>query len=120
MKSDSKFMYDYENDSLFVSKKERSYESSVEVENMIFDLDKDKKIVGFEILGASKVLGVDKVFIKNVFEGKLDVVINEKFLQIKIQLKSKVRNSDKFAVYKADNFKPDALSPSKANFALAN
>ena len=119
MKSDSKLVYDYENDVLFVAKNKRLYEDSFELENMVFDLDADKKIVGLEILNASKVLGVDKVFLKNVLAGEMKINVNKQSLKLQISLKSKVRNSKRSAVYKSDNFKPDFLKPLEANFAVA-
>ena len=120
MKNDSKFVYDCENDIMFFAKKEKSYDESFEIENLVFDLDKNEQIVGLEILDASKLLGVDKVFLKNVFEGEMRIRVNKKLLQLKINLKSNFRNSKRSSVYKSDNFKPDFLNPSTANFALVS
>ena len=48
--------YDGENDIIYVYQKGK-FKGNVEIGGFVLDLDKDKKIIGVEILNASEVLG---------------------------------------------------------------
>jgi uncharacterized protein YuzE len=53
---DFNFDYDNENDDLIVYLPESRSAGAVEMGNFIFDFDKDKNLVGIQIMDASKVL----------------------------------------------------------------
>ena len=64
-----KFDYDFTEDVIYIYPKKRTYASSIQIGNMILDLDKRRKIVGLEILEASKFLHVPKMLIKYLRKG---------------------------------------------------
>lgn len=53
-----KFLFDYdgENDSLYIYKKGVKVKGSLDLGNIILDISTDEKVVGLEILDASKVM----------------------------------------------------------------
>ena len=49
--------YDYDNDILFFKVKDREYDHSVELEDLVLDVDSEGNVSGIQIFGASKMLG---------------------------------------------------------------
>ena len=64
----AKMRYSFAEDIIFASPTERKYDSSIQIGDLIFDLDEKNKIIGFEILNASKTLGVPKLYIYPKFD----------------------------------------------------
>ena len=60
LKVKGEFDYDYKYDTLFFKTSEREYVKSIELENMVLDIDKAGFIVGIPIFEASKFLNLDK------------------------------------------------------------
>ena len=52
--------YDYAHDILFFKTKEREYVRSIEINNMVIDIDKENFLVGIQILEASRFFGIGK------------------------------------------------------------
>ncbi len=52
--------YDYKNDILFFKSSEREYDSSVELDKLVLDIDKEGYIVGIQIFDASTLLNINK------------------------------------------------------------
>ena len=68
-----KFDYDEENDSLFIYKSDETVKGSVEIGDFVVDLNPNlNKIVGLEIINASKILktslskDIDKMILSNI------------------------------------------------------
>ena len=85
--------YDKESDDLFLYAKEKS-RGSVEIGDLVLDFGRDSRLVGIEILNATKFLG-DCVAEKNLISGEflselvkceVDVKQKNNFLFIKINL----------------------------------
>ncbi|MBI5065681.1 DUF2283 domain-containing protein [Candidatus Woesearchaeota archaeon] len=81
--------YDFGEDTLFLKIKDRNYETSIEIENFVLDLDKEGFIMGIQIFGASNLLGVSKQQLKNLKDWQLEAKIEENrlFFNLKFQIK---------------------------------
>lgn len=64
--------YDLNNDILFLSNGEK-VKSSLDIGEFILDVSQDNLICGIEIMDASKNLGIDKEFLKQVQNVKMSV-----------------------------------------------
>ena len=56
-----KVVYDYDTDTLSALQIDRKYEISQQIGNLVIDIDKDNKIMGFEILDASEIFSIPKI-----------------------------------------------------------
>ena len=86
-----KFDYDKENDDLFIYSTKSKSGASVEIGDVVFDFDKDKKLAAIEIMNATKFLKsliVDHKFSKNTLSElvscEIEVNVQDNFLLIKI------------------------------------
>lgn len=85
--------YDKESDDLFLYTKEKS-KGSVEIGDLILDFDKNGKLVGIEMLNATKFLNdcvakkekIPKEFLSNLMKCEVEVKQKNNFLFIKINL----------------------------------
>lgn len=84
--------YDFENDSLLVIDRGAKYESSINFENIILDIDVDGLPIGVEILHASKLFDVSKSAIKNFQSFRADITISEKTIEINFTINVIKRN----------------------------
>jgi uncharacterized protein YuzE len=84
--------YDFENDSLLVIDRGAKYESSINFENIILDIDVDGLPIGVEILHASKLFDVSKSAIKNFQSFRADINISEKTIEINFTINVIKRN----------------------------
>ncbi len=92
--------YDYKNDILFFKTKDREYVKSVELDNIVLDIDSKGQIVGIQIFEASKFLRMNKVPLREIpnweFFTKVDKIKeNDKELtkiEIRLIFQVKVRN----------------------------
>lgn len=73
------FDYDSENDDLFIYSSKNKSKGSIELNNLILDLDTNKNVVGMEIIGASTFL---KNISKEITKKKLSL-IKKCYLDIK-------------------------------------
>ena len=120
MKEDkAKASYDFEEDIFLARPIERKYESSFQIDNFIFDLDKENKIIGLEMFNASKVFGIPKAFLKNIGSGKLEVVISKQYIIVNIQIKTKVRNSDRVNSLSIERVRPEFVNQAELHLAIA-
>ena len=87
--------YDYENDILFVHIKGIKSDDAIDHDPFIIDLDEQKRMVGIEVLGVSKLFNLPKIFFKNVVKGSLKTNIKGKYITIVLDMASKIRNSIK-------------------------
>jgi len=66
--------YDYSNDILFFKVKNRDYDHSIELEDVVLDVDKEGYTTGIQIFGASKMFDVDKDSLRNVRKWEFKVI----------------------------------------------
>lgn len=110
--------YSFQDDILSIIPLKRNYDSSFQIGNFIFDLDKNKKIVGVEILNTSELFNISKLFLKNIHSGKLDIEVNDSFIKLKISIKTHIRNADRVSSLNIERVKPDFLEPTQLNLAV--
>ena len=110
--------YFFEEDILSVIPLKRSYDSSFQIGNFIFDLDKSGKINGVEILKASEIFNIPKLFLRNISNGQLDIEVNESFIRLKFHIKTHVRNADRISSLNIERVKPEFLKPTQLNLAV--
>ena len=115
----AKVSYDFENDLFVAIPLERKYDSSFQIGDFIFDLDKKQNVNGIELLNASKVFGIPKIFLKNMISGKLEVVVSKELIRLDIQIKSKVRNTDKVTSLSIERVRPEFVNPTELHLAIA-
>lgn len=88
-----RFDYDEENDSLFIYDPKSKSKGSVEVDNLIMDLDTNKDVVALEILNATDFfkdvsdVKVTKQTLAKLHECKLEIIPRGSFFLFKIHLK---------------------------------
>jgi uncharacterized protein YuzE len=87
-----KYEYDFLEDTLYFFPKKRTYHSSFQIGNFIFDLDKKRRIAGLEILFASKVFNIPKFFLSNTRRGFLEMRAEHDKINVRMELFSIFRN----------------------------
>ena len=111
------YSYSYEDDILYVLSKARSYDVSVEVDELVFDLDKSGKVVGVEIFNASNILNLPKEALRNLRSLKLEVVVGER-IALRLQLKAVVRNGQRTGSFVLERDAPEHMQPSSMQLAV--
>ena len=84
--------YDYVNDILFFKVKDREYDFSIEFQNMIIDIDKEKFIVGIQIFDASKFLKMQKINLREIPKWQFKAKIENNMIEIRLDYKIELRN----------------------------
>lgn len=92
--------YDYKNDILFFKTKNREYVKSIELDNIVLDVDSKGKIVGIQILEASEFLRMKKMALQSVAQWEFDTRVEKikknkkEFAKIEVRLtfQVKIRN----------------------------
>jgi len=84
--------YDYVNDILFFKVKNREYDFSIEFQNMIIDIDKEKFIVGIQIFDASKFLKMQKINLREIPKWQFKAKIENNMIEIRLDYKIELRN----------------------------
>ena len=107
--------YDPETDTLYVRPLHREYSSSVDIDNYIFDLDGHNKVVGIEILDASKEFGVHKVFLKKNFSGSLELDVGHDYMKIRLVLS----NSSHSSSLNVERLRPGLIEESGLRLSIA-
>ena len=110
--------YSLADDIYSVKRKKADYDSSVQHGDFIFDLDKNKNIIGLEIMHASKKLKIPKEFLRNISKGDINITISSDRIQIEIELTYKVRNHFTNRGLSITDIKPDFLSESNTSLTV--
>ena len=84
--------YDYSNDILFFKVKNREYEHSIELEDVVLDIDKQGFITGIQIFGASAIFKVDKETLQNIKKWEFNVQTEGKVVSIQLIFEMIKRN----------------------------
>lgn len=66
LKAKGEVDYDFKQDILFFKTKNREYVKSIELDNIILDIDSKGFIVGIQLFEASKFLRIDKIKLRNI------------------------------------------------------
>ncbi|NOQ56169.1 MAG: DUF2283 domain-containing protein [Nanohaloarchaea archaeon] len=104
--------YDFQNDILFAKSIDREYDSSLKLGDFILDLDKNKKVIGFEMFDASKKIGLNKIALNNLNEIVINIFISESIIQLFINVKTTYRSSIKEGTINFEKIKPEYLCDS--------
>jgi uncharacterized protein YuzE len=76
--------YDFFSDILFFKVKEREYSHSVELKNLVVDVDSENFIVGLQIFNASRFFNIDKPLLRQMNSWKLEASIENNILEIRV------------------------------------
>ena len=111
--------YSFAEDIFFARPIEREYNSSVQMGDFIFDLDKKNKIVGFEILNASKVFNVKKLYLYNMKKIKIEIVISKDTIKMQASISTIFRNAEKTGTLNIERIRPDYISESRMDLTAS-
>jgi uncharacterized protein YuzE len=92
LKGKGEFNYDYKYDILFFKTSEREYVKSIELENIVLDIDKEGFIVGVQILEASKFLNLKKTILLKIPNWEFSATVNEGRIEIRLMFQIVIRN----------------------------
>ncbi len=92
MKGKGEVDYDYKYDILFFKTAEREYVKSIEVNNIVLDVDKEGFIVGIQILEASKFLCIDKKMLLKIPDWIFEAKVDHGKIEVRLLFKMMVRN----------------------------
>ena len=92
MKGKGEVDYDYKYDILFFKTAEREYVKSIELDNIVLDIDKEGFIVGIQILEASKFLCIDKKVLLKIPEWIFEARVDHGRIEVRLLFKVMVRN----------------------------
>ncbi len=84
--------YDYKNDILFFKAKDREYSKSIELNNLVVDVDSEGFIVGLQIFEASNYFNLSKDALMKVPKWQLNILINNKLIEIRLVFQVVARN----------------------------
>lgn len=92
LEAEGEMSYDYANDILFFKVKNREYNSSIEFQNMVIDVDKEEFIVGLQIFDASKFLQIDKSHLGQMPKWKFQAKIDGNTIELRLFYQVSIRN----------------------------
>ncbi len=92
LKGNGEFSYDYRYDILFFKTAEREYNKSIELDNIVLDIDKDGFISGIQIMEASKFLKMKKSTLLKVPHWRFRAEVNGSRLEIRLMFQVIERN----------------------------
>jgi len=84
--------YDYVNDILFFKVEDREYDFSLEFQNMVIDIDKEKFIVGIQIFDASEFLRINKTNLRKIPKWQFKARIDHGVIEIRLFYQINIRN----------------------------
>src|SRR3989344_5425476 len=92
LKAKGEFDYDFKNDILFFKASNREYAKSIEVENMVIDIDKEKFIVGLQIFDASEFFKLSKKVLLKIPHWELNASTHDSMAEIRLKFEVNIRN----------------------------
>ena len=84
--------YDFKQDILFFKTKGREYKKSIELDNMVLDIDEEGFIVGIQIFEASKFLNLKKDVLLSIPTWQYQATFYEGRIEVRLMFQIKVRN----------------------------
>ncbi len=92
IKSKGEVDYDYNHDILFFKASEKDYLKSIELDNMVVDVDKQGHITGVQIFEASKFLNVKKDMLLKILQWEFKATVNDGKIVIRLTFQVMARN----------------------------
>jgi uncharacterized protein YuzE len=86
------FDYDSLNDTLFFKVKERTYQKSIELGDLVLDFDDENFVVGLQIFNASTFMGLSKSTLMNLKGFHLQSRIQDQMLTLRLTFATMSRN----------------------------
>jgi len=86
------FDYDSLNDILFFKVKEREYQKSIELGDLVIDFDNEEFVVGLQIFNASTFMGLPKKVLMNLKGFHLQSQILNQILTLRLTFVTIIRN----------------------------
>ena len=83
--------YDYVNDILFFKIEDREYIRSIELNNLVVDIDSEDLLVGLQIFDASKFLGISKSNLK-INNWQFKARITPSTIEVRLVCQINIRN----------------------------
>jgi uncharacterized protein YuzE len=114
----AKIEYHYEEDIFSARPLKRNYDNSMQIGDLIFDLDENGKINGLEILNASKIFNIPKLALKNMVSGKIIVEVNKKYIKLEVNINSVLRNAEKATTLNLERIRPELFQPMELKMAV--
>lgn len=84
--------YDYKYDILYFKAEGADYNKSLELENLILDIDKKGSITGIQIMDASKFLELNKPNLLKIPKWKFQTSIHDGRLELRLLFQIQIRN----------------------------
>lgn len=84
--------YDFANDVLFFKVKNREYDHSIELDDIVLDVDNEGYITGIQIFDASKMFNIEKDALRNVQKWEFTVRTEGKVIFIQLMFEMVRRN----------------------------
>ena len=76
--------YDYENDILFLKVKNRTYDHSLELDDMVLDVDEEGYIIGIQLFGASQTFNTNKDSLQSIKKWEFKIKTEEKIISLQL------------------------------------
>lgn len=92
LKQIGEFDYDYSNDILFFKVRNREYSHSIELKNLVIDIDEEKFIVGIQIFDASKFFNMSREFVRSIKGFKFEANVEANVVEIRLVFNIIYRN----------------------------
>lgn len=86
------FDYDYKQDILFFKIREREYAKSLELDNIVIDVDKENFIVGIQIFDASEFLDVNKDDLMKIPKWRFSAKVESGKIEVRLDFQIMIRN----------------------------
>lgn len=84
--------YDYKHDILFFKTKNREYNKSLELDNIVLDIDKERFIVAMQIFEASKFLMISKMNLLKIPKWNFSAKAEEGKIEVRLDFQMIIRN----------------------------
>ena len=98
LEAEGEMDYDYVNDILFFKVKDREYDFSIEFQNIVIDVDKERFITGIQLFNASEFLNIPRINLREIpkweFKSKVDKGVIELRLNYKLQIRNKIHEKN--------------------------
>jgi uncharacterized protein YuzE len=86
------YCYDYKYDILFFKAAEREYRKSIEIDNIVVDIDSKGFVTGIQIFEASKFLNISKSNLLKIPSWEFRTSVEDGRIEIRLRFEMKVRN----------------------------
>jgi uncharacterized protein YuzE len=115
----AKYDYDSLNDTFYTHPLDRDYSSSMMMDDIIIDMDAERRITGIEVLNASKKFGVSKYEMLHPMQLSFTIDIDDGKIILSLNLTFMKRNNPLAKSISVTGANDMNLSPSSSTFALA-